>query len=91
MIVKILGGIDVIIGLILILLGAGMSISNGILIFCGVILIVKSLFGFFHDFASWVDLIGGIFLLISSVFHLPGLIAILIGIVIMQKGGFSFL
>jgi len=91
MIVKILGGIDVIIGLILILLGAGMSISNGILIFCGVILIVKSLLGFFHDFASWVDLIGGIFLLISSVFHLPGLIAILIGIVIMQKGGFSFL
>ncbi len=91
MIIKILGGMDVVIGFILIIFGAGVSISSGVLVFCGMVLIAKSLLGFFQDFASWVDFVSGIFLLISSVFHLPGLIAIILGIVIMQKGGISFL
>ena len=91
MILKILGGIDLISGLILILFGAGVVFPGKFLIFLGMLLLLKSGIGFLKNFASWIDLIGGLILLSSYVFEIPGIVAIIVGLVIAQKGIFSFL
>ena len=91
MLLKIFGGIDLISGLILILLGTGTIFSKTILIFLGVLLLLKSSFGLLKDFASWIDFIGGLIFLISNMFKVPGLIAIIVGLFVVQKGIFSLL
>ena len=91
MILKILGAIDLISGLILILLGSGIIFPKTILMFFGMLLLLKSSFGMLKDFASWIDFIGGLILLISNFFEVPGIIAIIIGLFVAQKGIFSFL
>jgi len=90
MVVKIFGGIDLIIGLILIF-GAGVVLPSQMMVFFGMVLIGKSLLGFFQDFASWIDFFMGIVILISSIFHLPAILSVIFGILLLQKGAFSFL
>ena len=90
MLVKILGVIDLISG-ILLFFGAGMKISNFILIIFGIILIIKSSLGMWQDFASWIDLLGGVIFLVMVVISLPWIIILIIGILLLQKGVFSFL
>ena len=91
MLLKILGSIDVISGLILIFLGAGINIQKEILIVLGIILLVKCLFGMLKDIGSWIDFIAAIVLIINFFFSLPGIISIIVGLVIIQKGVFSSL
>ena len=59
-------------------------------LFAGFILLAKSSLGMLKDFASWVDFLAGIILLSSIIFQPPLFILIIIGILIIQKGAFSF-
>lgn len=91
MLVKVLGTIDIISGLIMIFSGAGINIQKEILIIIAIILVIKSLIGFFKDFASWIDLTAGIILLLSNWFPFLNIIVIILSILILQKGFVSFL
>ena len=88
---KILGGIDLIFGLILVLLGIGIVFPKAILIVGGIILLIKSSFGFLKDFASWIDLVGGVIFILLIFFGIPEIIVIIVGLFIVQKGVSSFL
>ena len=90
MLVKILGAMDVLIGLILIF-NSQLNLPVNILIICGFILIAKSFLGMLKDFASWIDLISGAIFLILAIFSVPTIITLIMGVLILQKGIFSFL
>ncbi|HDZ60654.1 MAG TPA: hypothetical protein ENH46_03020 [Candidatus Pacearchaeota archaeon] len=88
MLLKAFGIIDIIAGLILILRA---SLSSKVFLILGIILLAKASLGLLKDFASWVDFIsGGIFILLTVV-SIPSIIGIIVGILIIQKGLFSFL
>ncbi|MFH1607538.1 MAG: hypothetical protein ABIA78_00190 [archaeon] len=89
MLVKILGGIDLIAGLVLIF-GAGGDLPSQLLVILGVVLLAKSGLGLLGDFGSWVDLSSGIVLLLSAILTLPWFISFICGVLIIQKGIFSF-
>jgi len=91
MLVKILGAIDVLVGLILILIGSGNNLPKTILFVFGIVLALKSCLGFFKDVASWIDLICAIMLFGSAFISLPGILTIIAGLVIIQKGLVSFI
>ena len=91
MLLKILGGIDLISGLILILLGTGIVFSKTILIFMGMLLLLKSSFGLLKDFASWIDFLCGAIFILSAFFDISIWISAIFGVLIFQKGLFSFL
>jgi len=57
----------------------------------GIILLIKSSIGFLKDFASWVDFLAGIVFLMSIIINIPIFIGIILGILLIQKGVFSFL
>ncbi|VVB82915.1 Uncharacterised protein [uncultured archaeon] len=90
MLVKFLGTIDFISGLILIF-GAGIKLPSFLLIIIGVILLIKASMGMLKDFASWIDFIAGLIFIASMFFIVPSIICIVLGILILQKGLFSFL
>lgn len=90
MLVKVLGGIDFISGLILIF-GAGFSFPIPILTVFGVILLIKSGIGLLRDFASWIDLLAGIIFILLIFFPIHWIICLIAGILLIQKGIFSFL
>lgn len=90
MLVKILGVIDFLAGLIL-LFGTGIKIPNMLLLIFGIALLVKSFFGMLKDFASWIDFSCGLVLILSSFFVLPLFISIIFAVLILQKAIFSFL
>jgi hypothetical protein len=91
MFIKILGAIDIIIGLLLILLGIGMNTPKIILMVSGIVLVVKSLLGFFKDFASWIDLLSGVIIIIAVYVTIPSVILIILAILLIQKGLFSYI
>ena len=90
MLVKALGTIDVIAGLILIF-GTGINFPIQILVIFGIVLLAKSSLGLFKDFASWVDFLAGLTFLLSAIISVPVIISVIIGLLILQKGVFSFL
>jgi len=90
MLIKLLGGIDFIAGLLLIF-GAGAKLPSALLLVFGIILLVKSLFGLLKDFASWIDFLCGLSFIILMFFQIPVFITMILGILIVQKGFFSFL
>jgi hypothetical protein len=91
MLVKLLGVIDFIIGLILIF-GTGIKIHYLILIFFGIIFIIKSFFGGIpKDLGSLTDLSAGIVLILMIFFTIPWFIGIILGILLFQKGIFSII
>jgi Sec-independent protein secretion pathway component TatC len=89
MLVKIFGAIDFIIGLIL-MFGTGF-LPHSILIFCGITLLIKSGIGLLKNFASWIDLSSGLIFILSIFFQIPLVICLIAGILLIQKGIFSFL
>jgi len=97
MLVKILGAADVLIGAVLILLGVGTLIPKTILIVFAMILLFKSGMGYISDVAdvaSWIDFIGFLIVLISLIVISSGIVSIasiIVGILILQKGIFSFI
>jgi len=90
MLIKALGIIDVVAG-ILLLFGTGFEFPFQWLIFFGVILLAKSSLGMLKDFGSWIDLLCGAVFLLSAVFDVSIWISAILGILIFQKGLFSFL
>jgi len=90
MLVKIFGAIDLIIGLFLII-GTEIKLPYQLLIFLGIILLIKSMMGLLKDFASWIDFICGINFILLIFFPVPSVIIVILGILLMQKGIFSFL
>jgi len=89
MLVKILGGIDLLFGGILIF-GLFTSFPAWGLFVCGGILFSKSCFGMLKDFPSWIDFLGGLLFILSTVISFPEIVYLLGGISIIQKGIFSF-
>jgi len=90
MLIKILGAIDCVGGLIL-LFGTGTKLPLFIsVIFC-VLLLIKTCIGMLKDFASWIDFLCAIVFLLSCFFIVPNFILIIFGVLLLQKGAFSFL
>ena len=90
MLVKALGVIDLIAGLILTFV-TSINFPSHFLIVFGIILLVKSSLGFLKDFASWVDFLAGIIFLASIIISVPIVISLIFGLLLLQKGIFSFL
>lgn len=89
MLVKILGGIDLIMGLVLIF--SSTFSGSKFLVFLAMILIVKALMGFFQEVGGWIDIAGGVFLLLASIGIVITLINVIVGFLVLQKGVISFL
>jgi len=90
MLIKLFGVLDIIIGAILIF-GTGLDLPLKFLIFLAIVMISKSSLGFWQDFGSWVDLIIGFVFLLMIIISIPKFIGIILGILVVQKGFFSFL
>lgn len=88
MLIKILGIFDFVVGLILIF---GMGLSNKMYLVFGIILLIKSSLGLLKDFASWIDFSVGLMFFLSIIVSIPSWICIILGLLIIQKGVFSFL
>jgi len=89
MLIKILGIIDLISG-ILLLFAASSGLPSIILIILGVILIAKSSLGLWKDFASWIDVLVGISFIALIFYQLNFIVRFILAILILQKGFFSF-
>ena len=89
MLIKLLGLVDLIAGLILIFEGQ-ISLPSKVFLFFGMVLLLKSSLGMLRDFASWIDFLGGISFLLIAIINVPETIRIIIGILLIQKGLFSF-
>ncbi|MBS3076406.1 hypothetical protein J4481_01555 [Candidatus Pacearchaeota archaeon] len=90
MLVKILGLVDLIAGLILIF-QSEINLPLKVALFFGMVLLLKSSLGMLKDFGSWIDFLGGILFLSSVLFSTPSIIGIIIGLLLIQKGIFSFI
>ena len=90
MLVKILGGIDVLLGVFLIFINS-LNFSKTALMIFGIILLIKGSLGLFKNFACWVDGLAGFVFLLAIVVSIPGIICIILGLLLLQKGIFSFL
>jgi hypothetical protein len=91
MLVKVLGFVDLIAGLILIF-GAGIKFPYVILIILGIIFLVKSFMGGIpKDLGSITDLSIGIIFVLMIFFSVHWIICLIAGILVIQKGVFSFL
>jgi|APSaa5957512622_1039677.scaffolds.fasta_scaffold32056_2 hypothetical protein len=93
MIVKILGALDIVVGLLFWIYGIFHVESLGGFVFIlGLFLLVKGLvFIATMDIASAFDIVFGICIIIGTTFTLPKLFVIIISIFILQKGIFSML
>jgi hypothetical protein len=90
MLIKFFGIVDVIVGLIL-LFSFNISLPIQLMIVLGIVLIVKSFFGMPKDFGSWIDFSVGIVMIFSSITAGLWIVNIILGLLILQKGVFSFL
>jgi len=90
MLVKALGALDFLAGLILIFT-IWTKIPFLILIILAIIFLIKAGVGLLKDFASWIDLIaGGVFILLIF-FPVYGIICLISAGLLIQKGIASFL
>jgi hypothetical protein len=90
MLIKALGALDFVGGLIL-LFGAGVKIPIPILIILALIFLVKSGIGLLRDSASWIDFTAGVILLLMIFFPVYWIVNLVVGISLIQKGIVSFL
>jgi len=87
---KIFGGYDILMGLFLIFL-INFDFPWRFLFILGVILMAKASLGMLQDFGSWVDFLCGFIVLVAIILPIPGFIGIIFGVLIIQKGIFSFI
>jgi len=91
MLIKILGIIDFIAGLILIF-GIGIELPSTLLILFGIVLLIKSFLGGIpKDLGSLTDLSASIIFILFIFFQIHWVICLIAGILLIQKGVFSFL
>jgi len=88
--IKILGWIDIAGGIILITKLISL-LPNKALYFIGMLFLVKASFGFFKNFASWIDGVTGLIFLLSILIAVPWWILLIVSIFLFQKGGASFI
>lgn len=91
MVVKILGGIDIISGLILLFYSIRIPVPYIVAVFFGILLIAKSLLGMLKEFGGWIDLISGILMIFALIIPIPAIILIVFAFLLFQKGIISFL
>jgi len=85
---KILGIIDIIAGIIFVF-GLQQYLFHWILILGGIVFLIKSTVGMYKDFASWVDLSGGLIFFLAIFVSVPSWVSLALGIFIGQKGIYS--
>lgn len=90
MIVKILGGLDIVVALMLLIAGFGFKLPFIVIVFFGLLLLVKGLL-FVTTLASWFDILGALVLFLSLLFVFPSWIFFIPCLLIFQKGILSFL
>jgi hypothetical protein len=90
MLVKILGAVDLIIGIIL-MFSSGLKIASSISIILAVFLFIKAGTGLFKGFASWIDLFAGVVFVLLVFFPVYWAVCMVAGILLIQKGIVSFL
>ncbi len=91
MIVKVLGGIDLVSAFALLMLIFGIHVFTGFLLFCAGLLLLKGMFIFTGDVLSWIDVFASIIILISIFFALPVILWWIPAFLLMAKGFVSFL
>ena len=89
MLVKTLGIIDLVVGVIILFL-INLNLPNQMLLFFGVLVFTKSGIGMLKDLGSWIDFSAGAILFLSIVFTIQSTISIIFGVLVLQKGIFSF-
>ena len=90
LILRILGGIDLIAALTFLMLSFGINVYPQILVFSAGLLIVKGMFIFTGDILSFIDLFSALALLISVFFSLPAIILWMPTFLLLAKGFVSF-
>ncbi len=90
MLIKIFGAIDIFASLLM-MLSLGVDANYKLLLFFGIILMIKSGFGMLKDFASWIDFLCGGILILMIFLDVYSFIVIILAILLLQKGAFSFL
>lgn len=95
MLSKILGILDLLVAIILILNLLDKNntwFPNKIILVAGIYLLIKGLlFVFFLDFASTLDVISGIIILLWIILNIPSVVILLITVFLFQKAFFSIL
>ena len=93
MIIKILGFLDIVVGLSFWLFGVfGIESLAGLILIFGLLLLVKGIiFVIGMDFISMVDIIFGIVVIVGSSVEMPILVIIVVSLFLIQKGVFSLM
>ena len=86
MFVKVLGAIDILSAFALFALALGIHPYFQLVLFFAGVHFLKGIFIFIGDILSWIDVFGGIVLILSLVIALPPLFYWLPGFVILAKG-----
>jgi len=89
--VKVLGGIDLVSGVAFLMLIFGMSVPMQFILFCAGLLLLKGMFIITGDALSGIDLASAIILLLSLVFSLPMFLLWISAFILFAKGFVSFL
>ena len=89
MLVKVFGAVDLIIGMMIVFLSY-LNLPSNVLISFSIIAFTKSSFGMLRDFGSWIDFSAGILLGIAILINIPLFLSLVVGILVLQKGVFSF-
>lgn len=90
MLVKILGGIDVLSAIVFLMFVFGMHPFLYLILFCAGLLLLKGMFVFTGDVLSGIDLISSILLLLSIFFALPTVLLWVPAFLLLAKGFVSF-
>jgi hypothetical protein len=91
MLVKILGGIDIIAAFVFLLILFGSHPAVQIVLFCAGLLFFKGLFVLTGDLMSIIDLFSFAVLILSILFILPGILYWIPAFLLLGKGFLSFL
>ena len=89
--VKVLGGIDIISSVVFLLLAFNVTPFLQLILFCSCLLALKGLFVFVGNVLSFFDLIFAIFLILAIFITLPGIMLWIPSLFLMAKGFVSFL
>ena len=91
MLVKILGGVDLLSAFVFLMLIFGITPFMQLVLFCSCLLALKGLFVFAGNVLSGLDLIFAISLLLSIFFALPTLMLWIPAFILLAKGFVSFI
>jgi len=91
MLVKILGGIDIVAAIAFLMLIFGMSPILQFTLFCSGLLLLKGMFIFMGDVLSGVDIFAAIILLLSLLITIPSILLWMPAFLLLAKGIVSFI